>query len=284
MNSNAQFRTIAELDLEPIKLKLMHKESGEGWSPAQASAVEFEYRRFLSLMKLYPDEHVSPLFDVDLFWHYHILDTMKYAKDCERIFGYFLHHYPYSGLLGADDEVVHQRTGERMQELYETTFGEAYIRPEHAVMAWTVQAPETAWSNPAIGTPTQSHGLAPKTAWSNPATGQQVRSPRLGAQTAWSNPATGQHMRSPGPGAQTAWSNPTMGDQLRSQGLGAKTAWSNPASGNAAWLPAATPGTTLSAATGDALRVQDPAAITPRPNAASQNDRFFVRAAAAAAA
>jgi hypothetical protein len=32
---------IAELDLDPIKVKLMHKESGEGWSLERANAVEF---------------------------------------------------------------------------------------------------------------------------------------------------------------------------------------------------------------------------------------------------
>lgn len=144
MNSNAELNMIAELDLDPIKVKLMHKESGEGWTLAQASAVEFEYRRFLSLMKLFPHEQVAPLFDVDIFWHYHILDTMKYAADCENIFGYFLHHFPYTGLRGEDDEAAHQRVGARMQELYEATFGETYVR-QQAVRAETAI---TAYSMP----------------------------------------------------------------------------------------------------------------------------------------
>ena len=76
---------INALDLDPIKVKLMHKESGEGWSLERANAVEFEYRRFLTLMKKYPHEQTSPLVDVDTFWHYHILDTMKYAADCEAV-------------------------------------------------------------------------------------------------------------------------------------------------------------------------------------------------------
>jgi hypothetical protein len=117
---------IAELDLDAIKVKLMHEESGEGWTLEKASAVEVEYRRFLILMKMYPQEQTAPLFDVDTFWHYHILDTMKYAADCERVFGYFLHHFPYIGLRGEDDEQAHHRVGERMRELYETTFKEPY--------------------------------------------------------------------------------------------------------------------------------------------------------------
>lgn len=216
MNPNAQLDMIAALDLEPIKLKLMHKESGEGWSLAQANVVEFEYRRFLSLMTLYPDEHVSPLFDVDLFWHYHILDTMKYAKDCAQIFGYFLHHYPYSGLMGEDDEAVHHRTGERMQELYEATFGEAYIRPEHAVMAWLALEPESAWSNPTIASAAPAPGASAKIAWSNPAIGNAAPAPGASAKIAWSNPTIGTTARSAGPQPKTAWSNPTTGAPLRS--------------------------------------------------------------------
>ena len=124
--SQQDMSAIAELDLDPIKVKLMHEESGEGWTLEKASAVEVEYRRFLILMKMYPQEQTAPLFDVDTFWHYHILDTMKYASDCEQVFGYFLHHFPYIGLRGEDDEKAHHRVGERMRELYETTFGEPY--------------------------------------------------------------------------------------------------------------------------------------------------------------
>ncbi|MET3130889.1 hypothetical protein AAKU55_001147 [Oxalobacteraceae bacterium GrIS 1.11] len=128
MTSNNDFKAIAELELDPIKVKLMHQESGEGWSLEKVTAVEFEYRRFLYLMKVFPSEQTAPLFDVDTFWHYHILDTQKYAVDCEQVFGYFLHHFPYIGLRGEDDEAAHHRVGERMRELYEQTFGESYIR------------------------------------------------------------------------------------------------------------------------------------------------------------
>lgn len=126
MNMNELFKAVMELDLEPIKVKLMHTASGEGWSRDKAEAVEEEYRRFLCLMKLYPEEDTAPLVDVDTFWHYHILDTMKYADDCENVFGYFLHHYPYVGLRGDDDEQFRLDSGERMRTLYEATFGDAY--------------------------------------------------------------------------------------------------------------------------------------------------------------
>lgn len=140
MDTNLDFKAIADLNLDAIKVKLMHRESGEGWSLEKANAVEFEYRRFLILMKQFPEEETAPLMDVDTFWHYHILDTLKYAADCEQVFGYFLHHFPYIGLRGEDDEAAHQRVGERMKQLYEQTFGEDYLRAETAYSGRAVQA------------------------------------------------------------------------------------------------------------------------------------------------
>jgi hypothetical protein len=143
MISNNDFALIAALDLNPIKTKLMHKESGEGWSLEHANAIETEYRRFLFLMKAFPHVETAPLVDVDTFWHYHILDTMKYARDCEQAFGYFLHHYPYLGLAGENGVELQQQAGERMRELYESTFGVSYVRPQRtagALEAADVQA------------------------------------------------------------------------------------------------------------------------------------------------
>ena len=122
MSTHTEYAPFKALDLNPIKTKLMHEASGEGWSEARTNAVETEYRRFLFLMKKYPDAGASPTVDVDTFWHYHILDTMKYARDCEAVFGFFLHHYPYVG-IAAGTEGEHVQAGERMRALYEAEFG-----------------------------------------------------------------------------------------------------------------------------------------------------------------
>jgi hypothetical protein len=106
------------------------------WSQERANAVETEYRRFLYLMKTFPAMETAPLEDVDTFWHYHIFDTMKYARDCEQVFGYFLHHYPYLGMEGEDGMPVQQQAGERMRELYESTFNVPYTRAAEVPGAW----------------------------------------------------------------------------------------------------------------------------------------------------
>jgi hypothetical protein len=125
MISKTDFAAIAALDFSAIKAKLMHK-AGKGWTQERVNAVECEYRRFLFLMKVFPNEPTAPLVDVDTFWHYHILDTMKYAQDCQKVFGYFLHHFPYVGMRGEEDEAALQRMGERMRTIYEATFDETY--------------------------------------------------------------------------------------------------------------------------------------------------------------
>ncbi|MFL6659305.1 MAG: glycine-rich domain-containing protein [Massilia sp.] len=135
MNTQNVMKAIAALDLEPVKTKLMHVASGEGWSRAQVNAIDIEYRRFLYLMHAFPNDEAAPSVAVDTFWHYHILDTAKYARDCEATFGYFLHHYPYLGLEGEDGAQAHERGGERMRELYEQTFGEPYGAAQNDVQA-----------------------------------------------------------------------------------------------------------------------------------------------------
>lgn len=148
MNAQQHFNIIAAIDLEPIRKKLMHGPSGEGWTLAKAEAVEREYRRFLYLMKAFPGHQAAPLLDVDTFWHYHILDTVKYMADCDTVFGYYLHHYPYAGLEGTDnDEEVHEAAGRRMQELYDSVFGEGtFVQAAQALetqAAWCLEPPAT---------------------------------------------------------------------------------------------------------------------------------------------
>lgn len=206
MNTNDSFKAIADLNLDAIKVKLMHRESGEGWSLEKANAVEFEYRRFLILMKQFPQEETAPLMDVDTFWHYHILDTLKYAADCEQVFGYFLHHFPYIGLRGEDDEAAHHRVGERMKQLYEETFGEDYIRAETAYSGRAVQAAysgravQAAYSGRAVSTAFSSaavqataysgRAVQPQTAYSGRAVQAAFSSAAVQA-TAYSGRATG---------------------------------------------------------------------------------------------
>src|SRR6266498_1678223 len=115
---------IQALDLEPIKVKLMDTEEGQGWSREYVDQMEIAYRRFLTLSVKYPEETIAPSKDVDKFWHGHILDTMKYAEDCQNVFGYFVHHFPYFGMRGEEDAANLAEAGRTTKRLYEQEFGE----------------------------------------------------------------------------------------------------------------------------------------------------------------
>lgn len=116
-------RILLALDLGPIKFKLASKDDGPGWSVVKVTRVEAEYRKFLTLCAEMPGEQIVPSKEVDEMWHTHILDTAKYAEDCDTIFGYFLHHFPYLGLRGDEDARALVAASERTKHLYRERFG-----------------------------------------------------------------------------------------------------------------------------------------------------------------
>ena len=132
---------IEGLDLEPIKFKLTCEKDEYRWSREHAERIEVGYKRFLVLMAKYPERAIAPTRDIDTFWHAHILDTRKYAADCQRVFGEFVHHYPYIGLHDDEaDQQAHHDAGAAMNELYLAEFGEEL--PDDA--AFCVRDPQQA--------------------------------------------------------------------------------------------------------------------------------------------
>ena len=135
---------IKALDLSMIKFKATRTEDGYGWSAEYADQMEQAYKRCLILVAKYPEMSFAPEQDVDRFWHMHILDTRKYAADCEATFGYFLHHYPYLGLRGEGDEQVLDDAFQQMQSMLAKEFGETNEKGE---AAWCGMEPtsQAAW-------------------------------------------------------------------------------------------------------------------------------------------
>ncbi len=74
----------------------------------------------------YSGRSIVPTSMVDKFWHFHILDTKKYAEDCERVFGYFLHHFPYFGMRGEEDAKNLKRCFTETEEIFKKEFGETF--------------------------------------------------------------------------------------------------------------------------------------------------------------
>jgi hypothetical protein len=126
-SSNKIIPEIAALDLEPIKRKFkMEANPGE---PDLTSFAEREYRRFLTLIFVYPTERIVPNQLMDDFWHCHILDTHKYALDSRRVFGGFLNHNPYFGLGSAKSKRRLTDAFEKTKRLYAEQFGSDMTAP-----------------------------------------------------------------------------------------------------------------------------------------------------------
>src|SRR6266704_2873858 len=141
---------IEALDLDPIKLKLMDPEEGQGWSREYAERMELAYKRFLTLLATHPEETLAAGKDVDKFWHGHILDTLKYAEDCDKVFGCFLHHFPYFGMRGAEDAANLAKAGETTRRLYQREFGQDHDasvsrKTENAAYCGAIRAKDMAY-------------------------------------------------------------------------------------------------------------------------------------------
>jgi hypothetical protein len=116
----AALQRVAEIDFSLLKRKLGDE---KGWSPEYQSEVEGLYRQFLALNMIYPDRKICPTGPVDEFWHAHILDTRAYVRDCELLFGSFLHHFPYFGMRGPEDRAALQSAFDESRALFIRHFG-----------------------------------------------------------------------------------------------------------------------------------------------------------------
>lgn len=122
-STNNTAPVVSSLDFRQLRAKLSDPVEGEGLDSAQLDLAEREYRRFLTLHLMHPTVSLVPNRLVDLFWHAHILDTAGYQRDCDRIFGYLLHHDPYLGMDGPASHHELERMFSATLMLYEAHFG-----------------------------------------------------------------------------------------------------------------------------------------------------------------
>lgn len=97
------------------------------WTEEGAKDAIEQYKNFMYLLFKYQgssDKKLVPSIEVDEIWHHHILDTRSYAKDCENIYGYFMHHFPYFGMRGEEDFKDLNQSFASTQELYFEEFND----------------------------------------------------------------------------------------------------------------------------------------------------------------
>ena len=143
---------IQALDLEPIKLKVMDPELGEGWTREYADSIELAYKNYLTMLVKFQDDmqDITLSKDVDEFWHAHILQTMKYADDCQRLFGNFPHQNPHTGPRTPADVEKKAALAEKTCRLYQREFGHAQANSATASCDSAVKADKAAYCAAAI--------------------------------------------------------------------------------------------------------------------------------------
>jgi hypothetical protein len=109
-------RYIDAIDFSALKERLTRGRDmlGNDWSSAQADYFERLYKNWLYLQRRHEGEVLPPHIDVEEFWHGHIVDTRAYFAHCDRIFGYYLHHFTHPDSHG----------WQQTQSRYHAEFGE----------------------------------------------------------------------------------------------------------------------------------------------------------------
>jgi hypothetical protein len=121
MTTAAVAVSLPAFDLTNVVEQLSHKKEYYYWTPERFESAVLEYRKFLHLCKHNPEARLIPGRDVDTIWHRHMLNSRQYMEDCDRYFGYYLHHNPHSRIQAESQ----QANGDWVNtlELYEITFG-----------------------------------------------------------------------------------------------------------------------------------------------------------------
>ncbi|MCZ4279694.1 glycine-rich domain-containing protein-like [Kiloniella laminariae] len=117
---------IFTMDMSMIFFKMTNEESagelGLLWEEEDAKFAINQYRQYLYLIRKY-EANISPTLAIDAVWHNHILDTRKYVKDCQVIFGHYLHHFPYFGSRSTEDRRQLEIAFGNTQKLFLEEFG-----------------------------------------------------------------------------------------------------------------------------------------------------------------
>lgn len=85
---------IKKLNLDYVIEQMLVDRHETGWSLYDLLRIEKLYKKFLMQKLANPKSNSGHSVEVDAFWRQHILNTEKYTKDCQGIFGKFVHYTP----------------------------------------------------------------------------------------------------------------------------------------------------------------------------------------------
>jgi hypothetical protein len=129
MINKSEFILLTEnMDFDLIQKKIVKKDPNIArlWTKKGAKDAIEQYKKFMYLLYKYhnTEYQIVPSIEVDEIWHHHILDTRKYSEDCKKIYGFFMHHFPYFGRWNKKDQRELEKAFVITQKLYFEEFGE----------------------------------------------------------------------------------------------------------------------------------------------------------------
>jgi len=122
---------VKDLDFT-LAIKKLQTENAGGWTEDRAIKAVEGYKRYLAITKALDGFQLVPNADIDEIWHYHLMDTRRYEKDCREIFGGFLHHYPYYGLLDEENEKNWKENQVTSNNIWNELFNEELYESSYA--------------------------------------------------------------------------------------------------------------------------------------------------------
>ncbi|MCM1958214.1 hypothetical protein NCZ17_02355 [Acinetobacter modestus] len=97
----------------------------KGWSSSKIERAISDYKKYMALMKAMNGYQLVPNEEIDEVWHMHILDTRQYMQDCDELFGEYIHHYPYFGMLSEENKSQWLETQSLSENVWKQLFGKA---------------------------------------------------------------------------------------------------------------------------------------------------------------
>lgn len=107
-----------------LAVEKLTENNSNGWTTERAEKAVQNYKRYMAITKALGGVQLVPNADIDEIWHMHILDTRAYMADCDRLFGSYLHHYPYFGMLGEENKEQWIQAHNESELLWQELFGE----------------------------------------------------------------------------------------------------------------------------------------------------------------
>ncbi len=106
MNNITQMIDGLNLDMILTQLTKKTTDNQNPWTKEEAETAIKWYKRFLIIHAKYHDAGpFAPSKMIDEVWHHHILFSKRYQSDCQKTFGYYLHHNPAGNTKGEKERL-----------------------------------------------------------------------------------------------------------------------------------------------------------------------------------